>query len=152
MADVDTSIGRPAPTTGGADVAGPEPLHADKSLGELVSQLSTDFSCLVSTQLDLAKTEIKEEVARAGKGAGMLTGGGFAAYLSVLLLSLAAAWGLSEAMPTGLAFLIVALAWAAVAGVLLLMGRDQLRSVHPVPEQTKQTIKEDVEWVKQQRT
>jgi hypothetical protein len=33
----------------------------------------------------------------------------------------------------------------------LLMGRDQLRSVHPVPEQTKQTIKEDVEWAKQQR-
>jgi hypothetical protein len=81
----------------------------------------------------------------------MLTGGGFAAYLAILLLSLAAAWGLSEAMPTGLAFLIVAVAWAAVAGVLLLMGRDQLRSVHPVPEQTKQTIKEDVEWAKQQR-
>jgi uncharacterized membrane protein YqjE len=151
MADVDTGVGRPATTMGGAGVDAPEPLDANKSLGELVSQLSSDFSNLVSTQLELAKTEIKDDVARAGKGAGMVTGGGFAAYLAILLLSLAAAWGLSEAMPTGLAFLIVAVTWAAVAGVLLLMGRDQLRSVHPVPEQTKQTIKEDVEWAKQQR-
>jgi hypothetical protein len=151
MADVDTGVARRATTTGGAHVDSSEPLEADKSLGELVSQLSTDFSSLVSTQLELAKTEIKDEVARAGKGAGMLTGGGFAAYLAILLLSLAAAWGLSEAMPTGLAFLIVALAWAAIAGLLLLLGRDQLRSVHAMPSQTKQTIKEDVEWVKQQR-
>ena len=129
-----------------------EPIEADKSLGELVSQLSADFSDLVSTQIELAKVEIKEEVTRAGKGAGMITGGGLAAYLAVVLLSFAAAWGLSEAMPTGWAFLIVGVVWAAVAAFLVLTGRNQLRSVHPVPEQTKESIKEDVEWAKQQRT
>jgi uncharacterized membrane protein YqjE len=86
MADVDTHTG--------------EPIAADHSLGELVSQLSADFGELLSTQLELAKAEIKDEVARAGKGAGMLTGGGVAAHLAILLLSLAAAWGLSEGMPT----------------------------------------------------
>src|SRR3954447_25948659 len=122
-----------------------ERIEADKSLGDLVSQLTSDFSELVSTQLELAKVEIKEEVSRAGKGAGMITGGGLAAYLALVLLSFAAAWGLSEAMPTGFAFLIVGLVWAAVAAFLVLTGRNQLRTVHPVPEQTKQSIKEDVE-------
>ena len=151
MADVRTGVTAPRTTEpGGPDAT--EPIEADKSLGELVSQVSSDFSELVSTQLELAKTEIKEEVARAGKGAGMLTGGGLAAYLAIVLLSFAAAWGLSEAMPTGFAFLIVGVVWAAVAGALVMSGRNQLRSVHPVPEQTKQTIKEDVQWLKQQRT
>jgi len=145
--DVDTDLSaRP----GERDAT--EPIEADKSLGELVSQLSADFSDLVSTQLELAKVEIKEEVSRAGKGAGMITGGGLAAYLAVVLLSFAAAWGLSEAMPTGFAFLIVGVVWAAVATFLVLTGRNQLRTVHPVPEQTKESIKEDVEWAKQQRT
>ncbi len=151
MVEVNSPVGvSTAPATGTRDAT--EPIAADRSLGELVSQLSSDFGELVSTQLELAKAEIKEEVERAGKGAGLLTGGGFAAYIAILLLSLAAAWGLSEGMPTGFAFLIVGIAWAAVAGALVLLGRNQLRSVHPVPEQTKQTIKEDIEWAKQQRT
>lgn len=133
--------------TGSTDAAD---AASEKSLGELVSQLSSDLSDLVSTQLELAKVEIKEEVARAGKGAGLLTGGAVAAHLAVLLLSLAAAWGLSEAMPTGFAFLIVGLVWAVAAAVLALNGRNQLREVEPVP-QTKDTLKEDVEWVKAQR-
>jgi uncharacterized membrane protein YqjE len=129
-----------------------QPIEADKSLGDLVSQLTSDFSELVSTQLELAKVEIKEEVGRAGKGAGMVTGGALAAYLAVALLSFAAAWGLSEAMPAGFAFLIVGAAWAAGSAALILSGRNQLRTVHAVPEQTKASIKEDVEWAKQQRS
>jgi len=151
MADVHTHPGASTSAEPGSRDA-TEPIAADRSLGELVAQLSSDFSELVSTQLELAKAEIKEEVQRAGKGAGLLTGGGVAAHLAILLLSLAAAWGLSEAMPTGFAFLIVGLVWAAVAGALVLSGRNQFRSVHPVPEQTKQSIKEDVAWLKQQRT
>ncbi len=137
--------------TAAAPLDNTEPLEAEHSLGELVSRLTSDFSELVSTQLELAKVEIKEEVGRAGKGAGMVTGGALAAYLAVALLSFAIAWGLAEVMPTGFAFLLVGIAWAAGAAVLLSTGRNQLRTVHPVPEQTKETIKEDVEWAKQQR-
>lgn len=143
MADVRVASDGRTPET--------EPIESERSLGELVSRLSSDFSELVSTQLELAKVEIKEEVGRAGKGAGMVTGGALAAYLAIALLSFAAAWGLSEAMPTGFAFLIVGVAWAVAALALVNSGRNQLRTVHPVPEQTKQTIKEDVEWARQQR-
>ncbi len=126
-----------------------QPLEPDKSLSELLGRLSTDFGQLVTTQVELAKVEIKEEVAKAGKGAGMLGGAAVTGLLSVLLLSFAAAWGLAAVMPTGWAFLIVAAVWGAVAGVLFMMGRKNLTTVEPVP-QTQQTVKEDIQWAKQQ--
>ena len=126
-----------------------KPMDPDLSLGELLGRLTSDFGDLVSTQVELAKVEIKEEVSRAGRGAGFLTGGGLVAYLALLLLSFAAAWGLDEVMPTGFAFLIVGVVWAIVAAVLLLTGRRQLEAVR-VPPQTKASIQEDVEWAKNQ--
>jgi len=126
-----------------------EPIDADKSLGDLISQLGSDLGNLVSTQVELAKVEIKEEVVRAGRGAGLAGGGVFAAYLAVLFLSLAVAWGLSEAMPTGWAFFIVGVIYAAAATVLLVMGRDRFREIHG-PVVTTETVKEDVQWARQQ--
>jgi uncharacterized membrane protein YqjE len=138
-----------------ADVRGPvdptKPVEADRSLGELLSRLTEDFGDLVSTQVELAKVEIKEEVTRAGKGAGMLTGAGVVAYLAVTLLSFAAAWGLAEVMPEGFAFLIVGAVWAIVAAVLYFSGRKELDAVR-VPPQTKASIQEDIQWAKQQKT
>jgi len=127
-----------------------QPIEADKSLGDLLSRLTKDFSSLVSTQVDLAKLEIKEEVSRAGKGAGILTGGAVAAWLAVVLLSFAAAWGLAEVMPTGFAFLIVGAVWLAAAAVLLLRGRNELKSINPVPQQTKAELQEYIQWARQQ--
>ena len=128
-----------------------KPLEADQSLGELVARLSTDFGDLVTTQVELAKVEIKEEVARAGKGAGMLGGGAVAGLLALNLLSFAAAWGLAEVIEPGVAFLIVGLVWAAVAAVLFLTGRNRLTNVEAIPE-TRETIKEDISWARQQRS
>jgi uncharacterized membrane protein YqjE len=125
------------------------PIEPDTSLPELLSRLSSDFGELVSTQVELAKVEIKEEIAQAGKGAGLLGGGAFVAYLAVILLSFAAAWGLAEIMPEGFAFLIVGAVYAVVAIVLLRTGREQMRSVQAVPE-TTETLKEDVQWAKRQ--
>ena len=127
-----------------------QPLEPDSSLGELLSRLTTDFSGLVSTQVELAKVEIKEEVARAGKGAGFLTGGGLAGYLGITFLSFAAAWGLDEVMPAAVAFLLVAVAWLLVAGALYMTGRKQLQALRIAP-QTQAAIKEDLQWAKQQK-
>jgi len=129
-----------------------QPLEADKSLGQLVGQLTHDLSDLFSTQLELAKVEIKEEVGRAGRSAGMLGGAAVAGYLALVLLAFAAAWGLSEVVPEGVAFLIVGLVFAVVAAVLFVMGRNRLQQVHPVPEQSVEELKEDVRWVRQQKS
>ena len=127
-----------------------KPLEAESSLGELLSRLTTDLSGLLTTQLEIAKAELKEEAAQVGQSAGMLTGSGLAAYLAATLLSFAAAWGLDEVIPAGLAFLIVGLVWLIVAGTVYAAGRRQLRAVRIAP-QTKAAIKEDVQWAKQQK-
>jgi uncharacterized membrane protein YqjE len=126
-----------------------EPLEADKSLGELMSSLTEDFSALVTTHVELAKVEIKEEVAKAGKGAGLIGGGALAALLALVMLSFAAAWGLSEIVPEGVAFLIVGLVWAAIAGVMAVIGRQRLAQTKG-PEQTVQEVKEDAQWIRRQ--
>lgn len=126
-----------------------EPMDPDRSMSELLSQLTSDFSGLVTTHIELAKVEIKEEVTKAGKGAGMLGGGAFAAAMAILLLSFAAAWGLTEIVPEGVAFLIVGLVWAAAAAVLALTGKQKLAEAR-MPEQTVQEVKEDAQWVRQQ--
>jgi uncharacterized membrane protein YqjE len=128
-----------------------QPIEPDASVGELLSRVTDDFSQLVRTHVELAKVEIKDEVTRASKGAGMLTGGAVAALFSVLMLSLALAWGLAEIIDAGWAFLIVGLLWAAGAAVLAMTGRKELKTVSPVPEVTKQTVQDDVQWAKEQR-
>ena len=130
-------------------VGATQPLAGDTSVGDLLSKVTDDFSQLVRTHVELAKVEIKEEVGKAGKGAGMLTASALAAYLTITLLSFAAAWGLSEVVPEGVAFLIVGLVWAAITAALALSGKRELQQVK-APPQTKETIQEDVQWAKQQ--
>jgi uncharacterized membrane protein YqjE len=128
-----------------------EPLESDASLGELLGRLTHDFGDLVSTQVELAKVELKDEIKQTGKGAGLLGGGAFAAYLALLLLSFAAVYGLDDVMDLAVAFLIIGLVYAAAAAFLFWQGRRKLTSVEPVP-QTKASLKEDVEWAKQQKS
>jgi len=140
MADLGTEPGAMSP-----------PAAEDASLGDLVARLTSDFGELVSTQVELAKVEIKDEVTRAGKTAGLLTGAGLAGYLAVALLSWAAAWGLAEKLATGWAFLLVGVIWAVVAAVLAASGRRQLKEIRTLP-QTTQSLKEDAEWARQQKS
>lgn len=124
------------------------PERDDRSLGELFGELNREFGHLVRQEVQLAKTELREEAAKAGKAAGMLGGAGVAAMFALLLLSFAAAWGLAEVMPAGFAFLIVGAVYAVLSLILFLRGRAQLKEVSPVPEQTIDTLKEDVQWAK----
>ncbi len=121
----------------------------EASLGDLVSRLSDEAGNLVRTHIELAKAEVKEEVKNAAAGVGLLAGGGVAAHLALIVLSIAASWGLAEVMPIGLAFLVVGVIWVVVAAVLYVIGRERLRRVEP-PRQTMEEIQEDKEWLKRQ--
>jgi uncharacterized membrane protein YqjE len=126
-----------------------EPVE-DRSLGELFSNLTHDLSDLMRSEMELARVEIKEEAAKAGKAAGMLGGGAVAAYLALTLLAFAAAWGLAEVVDAGWAFLIVGVVVGAIAAVLALQGKKRLDAVEPMPEQTMETLKEDARWARAQ--
>ena len=122
----------------------------DRSIGELFADLTRDMSLLLRKEVELAKVEVKEQAARGGRAGGMLGATAVAAYLSVLFLSFALAWGLAAVMPDGLAFLIVGVLYAAAAAVMYVKGREELDKLKPVPEQTIETLKEDVQWARQQ--
>ena len=121
-----------------------------RSLGEIVGDISRDLSALVRQEIDLAKTEAKQELTKAGKGAGMFGGAGVAGLLTLIFLSLALAYLLDNWMPAELAALIVGLLWAVVAAVLAARGRKDLKRANPQLPTTQQTLKEDVQWVKEQ--
>ncbi len=121
-----------------------------ESLGDLFSQLTADMSRLVRDEVELAKVEINETVQNA-RTAGISFGvAGFLGLMAFVLLSFAAAWGLAEVVPTGVAFLIVGGVYGLVALVLAALGRQKVKAAKPVPEQTVETLKEDVTWAKQQ--
>lgn len=117
-----------------------------RSIGELFSDLSADASRLVRAEVQLAKVELKQEATKAAKASGLLGAAGVLGYLALMLLLFAAAWGLAEVMPAGLAFLIVGVVVAAVAAVVGLMGRKRMQQVGP-PKQTTETIREDKQWL-----
>ncbi|MEU1009683.1 phage holin family protein [Streptomyces sp. NPDC088810] len=126
----------------------PRPPERDASMGQLLSEVTSDLQTLFRQEVKLAKAEIREEGARAGKAAGMYGGAGFAGYMVLLFLSLAAVLGLSNVLDGGWAALIVAAVWAVVAAVLYQRGRDRMRAVSPKPERTVETLKENAEWAR----
>jgi uncharacterized membrane protein YqjE len=121
------------------------------STGELVKQLSEQTSTLVRQEIELAKVELEAKGKRFGEGAGMF---GAAAVVGLLALGTLTALVLSlldKAMDFSLAALIVTLVYAAVAAVLAMSGRDRVkRGLPAAPEQTVETVKEDVQWAKTQ--
>jgi uncharacterized membrane protein YqjE len=126
-----------------------EPLAPDKSLGELLGELTSDLGLLFRQEVELAKAEARQEMKQMGRGAGMLAGAGLSAWMALLLLSLALAWVIDKATDRGVAFAIVGLLWALIATMLALRGKRETAAVKPLPK-TVQTLKEDAQWVKTQ--
>jgi uncharacterized membrane protein YqjE len=134
----------PAPSPGNAS--------DQRSLGEIVSDVTQDLTTLIRQEIDLAKTELKEEGTKAAKGAGMLGGAGLAGYFTVLFLSTTLMFVLDEFLELWLAALIVTVLWAIATAVLALIGKKKLEASRPQLPQTQETLKEDVRWAKAQKS
>ena len=145
----------------------------EQSVGELVKQLAEETTMLVRKELELAraeatragqtvvtlarqelqlaKAEMAEKGRRAGPGIGMMGAAGAVALLAAGALTASLILALEGIMPNWLAALLVALVYAALAGGLYYAGKERVQEAGPlVPEQTVETIKEDVEWAKTQ--
>ena len=124
----------------------------DRSLGEIVSDVSNNFATLMKQEVELAKVELKQELTKAGTGVGMLGGAGFSGHLMLLFLSAALMFLLDNWLPIEVAALITGLLWAVVAAALAALGRHKLKEANPELPKTQQTLKEDVRWAKAQRS
>jgi uncharacterized membrane protein YqjE len=120
----------------------------DRSLSELLSDVTTEIGNLFRKEVELARVETSEQVARAAKAGGMLAAAAVIGLVTLILLAFAAAWGLAEVMPTGLAFLIVGVVFAIVTAALAAAGKKRFAAVSPMPTQTVQTLKTDVQVAK----
>jgi uncharacterized membrane protein YqjE len=120
------------------------------SFAELVQNVISDVQGLIRSEIRLAKTEIKEDASATGRASTLLAGGVVLAFYAIGFLLLTVVYALATAMADWLAALIVGVVVAVVAGVLLMVGYQRIKQVNFKPEQTVDTVKEDVEWVKQQ--
>lgn len=119
------------------------------STAELVKHLSEQTSTLIRQELDLAKAELTEKGKAAGTGAGLLGGAGVVGLLALGALTACIILLLAKAMDAWVAALIVTVLYGLVAGVLALAGRDRVKAgMPPAPEQTIESVKEDVQWAK----
>ena len=137
------------PGSAGPGSPGP-PADADKSVGEHLGDLTSEVATLLRKEVELAMVELRDEVRQALKAGTMLSGGALTGYFSLLFASLALAWLLDSKLPRPLAFALVGAVHGMAAAALLGRGRQEVKRVDPVPEQTLETLKENVEWAKAQ--
>jgi hypothetical protein len=131
---------------GGAPDSGDE----ERSLAES-TKLTEQTTTLARKEVELAKAkaEMAIRAKRLAVGAGAFGGAGLIGVLALDALTAAAILGLAEAVDAWLAALIVTAAYAALAGLLAVVGRSRVETgTPPVPEETVESVKEDVEWVK----
>lgn len=140
----------PAAQINDIDAAAQRPAR-DESVGQLLGELSSDMSTLVRQEVALAQAELKQKARTAGKGAGMLAG---AAVMGLAVLGALTAFliiAVDRVAPLWVAALAVTVLWALITAGLAIAGRGALKRAMPAkPEQTVETVKEDVAWAKNQ--
>lgn len=124
---------------------------ADRSLGELFSELSRETSTLVRQEVDLAKTELTHKAGEIGKDVGFLAAGalvayaGFLTFIAMLVIAL-----IQLGVTAWVSALIVGVIVLAAGGLLVRTGLAALRTEGMVPKQTIETLQEDAQWAKSQ--
>ena len=121
-----------------------------RSFSDVVQDILRNVQEIVRSEVRLAKIEIGEEAAKAKSPAVWLGAGAVAAMFATLFLLLMIMYALALVMPTWTAALIVGIVLAVVATVILNAGVRRFKQLHPTPQRTVETIKENIEWAKQQ--
>ena len=122
-----------------------------RGIGDLLGDLGRQVSTLVRKEIDLARVEVTSSVGRMSRGAAMAGAGGAILYAGLLVLLLAVVLGLIQAgIDAWLAALIVAVVVMVIGGVVTSMGVKQMQATELAPKQTAETVRENVEFVKEQ--
>jgi Putative Actinobacterial Holin-X, holin superfamily III len=122
---------------------------APQTISELLRQLTDQTTTLAQREIELAKAEMAVKGKRLGLGAGAFSAAGLVALLGLGAVTAAAILGLATALEGWLAALIVAGVYLLVAGVVALVGRSKVRAGSPpVPEQAVESVKGDVELIR----
>ena len=125
----------------------------ERSIGALFGELSQDVALLVRQEAQLAKTEMQQKLSKVTTDLVALATGGVVALVGGLALTAALILLLID--PVGikpwLAALLVGAVLAIAGWVMLQRGAKDLKRTDPTPRRTVETIKEDIQWAKEQR-
>jgi len=124
-------------------------MSGDRPVSDVLQDVLKNLQELVHSEVQLLKVEVREDATRALSGATWLALGAINVLAAWMMLLWAAVFALAPVMPLWGATLVVAGFTAAVAVMLLVLGRRRLQRLRPQPERTIQTMKENLEWIKQ---
>lgn len=124
----------------------------DQPLGELLGGLYRDTSALLRLEVELAKAEMGQKASRVGKNVGFLAAGGAVAYAGLLAIIAGIIGVLGLLVPVWLSALIVGIVVAGVGGLLVRSGLKTLQQEQLAPQRTIDTLKEDAEWMSDQKS
>jgi uncharacterized membrane protein YqjE len=120
----------------------------DRSVADVLQDIVRNIQDIVRSEVRLAKTEVREEISKARHASVLIGVGALSGTFSAFFLLLSIVYALSGIVPEWAAALIVGVALAIVTGVLLSKGAERLKHVHPAPDKTIESLKENVEWAK----
>jgi nitrate/nitrite transporter NarK len=124
--------------------------RGERSFSEVVESIVGNIQTIIRSEIQLAKTEAKEETAKAARATGILAAGGLLGLYAGGFFLLTIVRALENITAPWLASLIVAVLVCVAAFAAINAGRARMKHVHPTPDQTIKTVKENVEWVKDQ--
>jgi uncharacterized membrane protein YqjE len=123
---------------------------ADRPLSAILGDIVGNVQQIVRAEIRLAKVELRDEAAKAKRGAFLLAGGALLGVLALGVLLLAAVYALSTIVAPALAALIVGVVAAVVAGAAAAAGAKQFRRVNLPPPKTSASVQETIQWAKTQ--
>lgn len=128
----------------------PPPAEGKRPLGTVIASAVDGVRTLVRKHVELARIEITEAAGVRAKGVGMMAAAGVFGVFAVAFMAASASAALDLVLPRWAANLIVAIAFLAIAGALVLVGRHAMQTAPSGTERTKEMLKEDARWAKQQ--
>ena len=122
--------------------------QTQRSVPELLQNIVGNLQEIIRSEFRLAKTEVKEEAAKAAKPAATFGAGLVLGFYGIGFLLLAAVYGLSTVMAGWMAALLVGAVLAIVAMALMSSSGKKLKRIDPTPDKTIQSLEENVQWAK----
>jgi uncharacterized membrane protein YqjE len=123
---------------------------AGESLGDTITGIIEDLQGIIRGEVQLAKTEIKEDASTMGKALGMVAGAALLGLVGFIFLMLGVTYLLNKSLEMWLAAGIVGVALLAIAAIVGMVGKNRMQEANFVPEQTIESVKEDKEWASRQ--
>lgn len=123
-------------------------MNQDRAISDVLQDILRNLQEIVRSEVRLARVEIRDEARQAAASAVWITAGTIGALSAWAFVLWTITFALSTRMPMWAATLVVALVLACAASVLVVGGIRRVKRIHPIPERTIASIKENVEWMR----